>query len=180
MTDHHDSLDFAVDHDAPIPYMQRISNYYRTLGYGKPYQWAHYAQVPFTRLRKPLADSRIALITTAAPFNPEAGDQGPRAAYNSAAKFYRVYSQSIDGESDVRISHVGIDRKHTSAEDPGTWFPLAQMKRLAAEGRIGEVAPRFHGAPTNRSQRTTIEQDCPDLLAAVRADRADAVVLAGN
>ena len=180
MTDHHDSLDFAVDHDAPIPYMQRISTYYRTLGYGKPYQWAHYAQVPFTRLRKPLADSRIALITTAAPFNPEAGDQGPRAPYNSAAKFYRVYSQSIDGESDVRISHVGIDRKHTSAEDPGTWFPLAQMKRLAAEGRIGEVAPRFHGAPTNRSQRTTIEQDCPDLLAAVRADGADAVVLAGN
>jgi D-proline reductase (dithiol) PrdB len=180
MSEHQDTLDFAPEHDAPVPYMQRISTYYQTLGYGRAYQWAHYAQVPFTRLARPLADVRVALVTTAAPYNPDAGDQGPGAPYNAAAKFYRVYSQPIDGEPDVRISHVGIDRKHTTAEDAGTWFPLAQLKRLAASGRIGELAPRFHGAPTNRSQRVTIEQDCADLLAVLRADRADAVVLAAN
>ncbi len=38
---------FAVAHDAPIPYMQRIRDYYVTLGYGTPYEWAHYAKVPF-------------------------------------------------------------------------------------------------------------------------------------
>ena len=54
------------------------------------------------------------------------------------------------------------------------------MKRLATEGRIGEVAPRFHGAPTNRSQRTTMEQDCVDLLAALREDDADAAILVAN
>jgi len=32
--------------------------------------------------------------------------------------------------------------------------------------------------PTNRSHRTTLDRDCPDLLARVRADRVDAVVLA--
>ena len=35
---------FAPAHDAPIPYMQRIRDYYVTLGYGAPYEWAHYAQ----------------------------------------------------------------------------------------------------------------------------------------
>ena len=160
MTDTMDGLDFAVEHDAPIPYLKRIGTYYQTLGYGKHYRWAHYTDVPFAPLAKPLADCRLSLVTTAAPYQPDKGDQGPGAPYNAAAKFYRVYTASIEGEPDVRISHIGIDRKHTTAEDIGTWFPLKQLKRLAAEGRIGEIAPRFVGAPTNRSQKTTIEQDC--------------------
>lgn len=180
MTDKLDSLDYTPDHDAPIPYMERIRGYYAALGYGKPYQWAHYADVPFTALAKPLAQSRVSLITTAAPFQPDKGDQGPGAPYNAAAKFYRVYSEGTEGEPDLRISHIGIDRKHTTAEDINSWFPLEALRRLQAAGRIGELAPRFHGAPTNRSQKTTIEQDCVDLLAGVRADRADVAVIAGN
>ena len=38
---------FAPEHDAPIPYMQRIRDYYLALGYATPYRWAHYAEVPF-------------------------------------------------------------------------------------------------------------------------------------
>src|SRR5207248_7998659 len=83
---------FVPEHDAPIPYMQRIRDYYQGLGYGAPYLWAHYAEVPFRPLEKPLAQCRVALITTAAPYQPGNGDQGPRAPYNAAAKFYSVYS----------------------------------------------------------------------------------------
>ncbi len=180
MTDYIDALDQRVDDGDPIPYLNRIRSYYLALGYEKPYQWAQFRDVPFTPLTRPLAQSRIALVTTAAPYQPDKGDQGPGAPYNAAAKFYRVYSQSIDGDPDVRISHVGIDRTHTTAEDLNTWFPLAQLKRFAARGDIGEVAPRFHGAPTNRSQRTTIEQDAVDVLDALREDAADAAVLAAN
>src|SRR5207302_7602100 len=79
---------FAPDHDIPIPYMQRIRDYYQGLGYGAPYRWAHYAEVPFQPLEKPLAECRVALITTAAPLQPGKGDQGPGAPYNAAAKFY--------------------------------------------------------------------------------------------
>ena len=65
---------FAPENDAPIPYMQRIRAYYLALGYGTPYRWAHYAEVPFQSLRKPLAECRVALITTAAPYQPGKGD----------------------------------------------------------------------------------------------------------
>ncbi|HMD62990.1 MAG TPA: glycine/sarcosine/betaine reductase selenoprotein B family protein [Stellaceae bacterium] len=171
---------FAPEHDAPIPYMQRIRDYYWALGYGAPYRWAHYAEVPFQPLQKPLSRCRIALITTAAPYQPGKGDQGPGAPYNAAAKFYTVYSGDAAADHDLRISHVAIDRAHTTAEDCNTWFPLPQLRRCAAAGRIGEVAPRFHGAPTNRSHRTTIERDCPELLARCRADAVDAAVLAAN
>jgi hypothetical protein len=180
MTDKMDGLDFAAAHDMPIRYIDRISTYYQTLGYGKPYRWAQYADVPFTPLKKPLSESRIALVTTAAPYQPDKGDQGPGAPYNAAAKFYRVYTGSTEDEPDLRVSHIGIDRKHTTAEDMNTWFPLKQLKRLAAEGRIGGLTPRFYGAPTNRSQKTTIEQDCADLLALVREDGADAAVIVAN
>ena len=168
---------FAPEDDVPIPYLQRIRDYYQALGYGAPYRWAHYAEVPFAPLQKKLCDSRIGLVTTAAPYHPDKGDQGPGAAYNAAAKFYTVYSGDSAAEHDLRISHVGYDRTHTTAEDRSTWFPLAQLRLLAAAGRIGEVAPRFHGAPTNRSHRTTIDTDCPELLARVREDKADAVIL---
>lgn len=180
MADNMDSLEFPPEHDVPIPYRHRIGSYYQALGYGKPYRWAQYRDVPFTALKQPLQESRVALVTTAAPYDPEKGDQGPGAAYNSAAKFYKVYTGSIVGEPDVRISHVGIDRKHTTAKDINTWFPLQQMKRLAAEGRIKEVAPEFIGAPTNRSQKMTIEQDCVDILAQIRRLQADVAVIIAN
>jgi glycine/betaine/sarcosine/D-proline reductase family selenoprotein B len=160
--------------------MARTREYYRALGYDEPYRWAHFADVPFAPLAKPLAQCRIALVTTAAPYDPALGDQGPGAPYNAAAKFHRAYAHSIEGAPDVRISHVTYDRDHTSAADPNTWFPLAQLKRRAAGGAIGSVSPRFYGAPTTRSQRTTIEQDAPDILAAMRADKVDAAVLVPN
>jgi hypothetical protein len=85
---------FAPEHDVPIPYMQRTRDYYLFLGYENAYRWAHFVDVPFAPLRRPLAEARLALITTAAPFQPGVGDQGPGAPYNAAAKFYRVYSDS--------------------------------------------------------------------------------------
>jgi D-proline reductase (dithiol) PrdB len=173
-------LCFAADYDSPIPYLQRIRDYYQGLGYGAPYRWAHYIEVPFQRLEKPLAECRIALITTAAPYQPDKGDQGPGAPYNAAAKFYQTYSGDTAHDHDLRISHVAYDRAHTTAEDSNTWFPIRQFRRLACAGVIGSVAPRFHGAPTNRSQRTTLERDCPELLARCRADAADAAVLVPN
>jgi hypothetical protein len=167
-------------HDLPIPYIERTRSYYHALGYGAPYEWAHHVDVPFQPLRKPLAEARIAIVTTAAPYDPEAGDQGPEAPYNAKAKFYAVYSGDTARDHELGISHVAIDRTHTTAEDRGSFFPLAALRRAAAAGRIGPNAPRFHGAPTNRSQRTTLEVDAPEILARCRADAVDAAILVAN
>ena len=170
---------FAPEHDVPIRYMERTREHYLRLGFA-PYRWAHFAEVPFTPLGRPLTQSRLALITTAAPYQPDAGDQGPGAPYNAGAKFFQVYSDSSDTIPDVRISHVGYDRLHTTAEDSRTWFPLAALQQAVKAGRLGGLTPRFHGAPTNRSQRVTMETDAPELLRRCREDGADAVVLVPN
>lgn len=167
----------APNEDVPILYIPRTRDYYLALGYSNAYHWAHFADVPFTPLQKPLARSRVVLISTAAPYRPELGDQGPGAPYNAAAKFYRVYSAPTDATIDVRISHVGYDRVHTTAGDINTYFPLARLKEAAAAGRIGSVAPRFHGAPTNRSRRATMATDGLEILDRCREDGADVAVL---
>jgi D-proline reductase (dithiol) PrdB len=171
---------FAATQDVAIPYLQRIREYYQALGYGAPYEWAHYAKVPFHPLNTALSQCRIALITTAAPYQPGKGDQGPRAPYNAKAKFYTVYSRETVQDHDLRISHIAIDRKHTTAEDPATYFPLTELRQRAAAGRIGSVASRFHGAPTNRSHRVTLEIDCPEIVARCKADGVDAAILIPN
>ena len=171
---------FAKAHDVPIAYLARIREYYLALGYGPPYEWAHYVEVPFHPLHASLSKCRIALITTAAPYQPGKGDQGPRAPYNAKAKFYAVYSGDTQRDHDLRISHIAIDRKHTIAEDPATYFPLPELRRRAAMGRIGAVAARFHGAPTNRSHRVTLEIDCPEILTRCKADGVNAAVLVPN
>ncbi|HEY6910062.1 MAG TPA: glycine/sarcosine/betaine reductase selenoprotein B family protein [Myxococcales bacterium] len=170
----------AADDDRPIAYMQRTRDWYLALGYPAPYRWAHHRDVPFQPLAKPLARCTVALVTTAAPYQPDKGPQGPGAPYNAAAKFYRVYSGDSAADLDVRIAHVAIDRKHTGMEDSGTWFPLARLREASARGRIGALARRFHGMPTNRSQRHTIEVDCAELLARCREDGVDAAVLVPN
>jgi len=64
--------------------------------------------------------------------------------------------------------------------DSGTWFPLPQLQRLSRQGRVGAIAPRFFGAPTNRSHRVTLENDAPEILARCRQDGVDAAVLVPN
>ena len=169
-------IPFAPEDDVPIRYMDRTREYYQALGFS-PYRWAHFTDAPFTPLATPLVRARVALITTAAPFQPEAGDQGPRAPYNAEAKFYQVYSAAVDSKPDLRIAHVGYDRANTVPEDLNAYFPLTRMQEAVAAGRIEALTPRFHGAPTNRSHRVTMETDAPELLRRCREDGADAVIL---
>lgn len=170
---------FAPDWDQPVRYIERTHRWYQALGYPATYRYAHYLDVPFSPLPGPLSQLRIALLTTAAPYRSDCGDQSVRAPYNAAAKFFEVYSGATDRDHDLRISHVGVDRNQL-VDDPNLWFPLPALRRARDRGRIASLTPRFHGVPTNRSQRHTIEVDLPEVLRRLQADQAQAVVLVPN
>ncbi len=88
---------FAPTHDAPISYRMRIRDCYQTLGYGAPYEWAHFGEVLFQALRKPLDACRLALIATAA------------GARDANAKFYKVYSGDSARDHDLLNTHAAVD-----------------------------------------------------------------------
>jgi len=162
----------------PVRYIERSHAWYGALGYA-PYRYAHFADVPFSPLRRPLAQARVALLTTAAPYRPELGEQGAGAPYNAAAKFYRVYTLDGTLDHDLRVSHVAVQRELLS-DDSGTWFPLPALRRAAQRGRIGAIAPRVIGVPTHRSQRHTLQVDAPVVLKLCQADGVDAALLVPN
>jgi hypothetical protein len=173
-------LEFAPEQDRPVRYMERTRSYYLGLGYENPYVWAHYIDVPFNPLKKPLTKSVLGLITTAVPYDSDKGPQGQGAPYNSSAKFYQSYQQSIEGKVDLRIAHVGIDRKNANMEDGNCWFPLEAANRATAAGLVGKISPNFYGLPTNRSQRHTLEIDAPRILEMLQGDGVDVAVLIPN
>ena len=45
----------------PLPYLERIRNYYQILGYGASYEWAQHDDVPFASPQKPLSEMRIGI-----------------------------------------------------------------------------------------------------------------------
>ena len=73
-----DDLGFAPEWDQPIRYIDRTHAWYRALGFGVAYRYAQFAEVPFAPLAKPLSKARIALLTTAAPYQSDKGDQTAR------------------------------------------------------------------------------------------------------
>ncbi|MCC6717159.1 MAG: hypothetical protein IT555_04685 [Acetobacteraceae bacterium] len=157
------------DPGQPVAYMERTRAYYRALGYKADYVWAHHDDVPFTRLAKPLAASRVALLTTASPLD----------ASNKDAKGWRhVWSAPVDPAPDKLDTHdLSWDKETTHTNDRESFLPLAAARRLAAEGRIAGLTPRFHGVPTEYSIRKTRTQDAPDALTRLHEDGADAAIL---
>ena len=151
---------FASDDDVPIRYMARTRAYYAAIGYTTPVSLGALCRsaVP-AAAPAAVALARRASITTAAPFDPSKGDQGPGAPYNGSAKFYQVYADDIAKPYDLRISHIAYDRVHTTATDSDSWFPLPQLQRFAAtagsaRSRRASSARRPIAAIASRSRPT--------------------------
>jgi hypothetical protein len=153
-----------ADANAPVPYMERTRHYYRALGYANDYRWASFDDVPFTPPAKPLSELRIALITTASPADFD-GDK-------------RVWSGPVSPPPQKLFTdNVAWDKESTHTEDRASFLPIEAACELASEGLFKGLTARFHGVPTEYSQRKTIEEDAPEILARVRDDGADAAVL---
>lgn len=161
-------FDPGMSADQPIRYMERTRQYYRALGYAADYVWAQFDDVPFARLARPLAQSRIGIVTTA----------GPPGGYPRDAKGWRhVWSGETAQQPAKLATDMAWDRESTHTDDVGTFLPIDVLKELAVAGTVGGLAARFHGVPTEYSQRKTIEEDAPQVLRRLRDDGADAAIL---
>ena len=161
--------DAADDRSAPVEYMARTRAYYRALGYPSDYRWATHDRTPFTPLAKPLAEARIALLTTSYPPGDWNDDNPPKK---------EVWSGPIAGAPDGLYNmNLAWDKESTHTRDRETYLPILAMQALAEAGVIGGLTERFHGAPTEYSHRQTNLHDAPAILDRVVADHADAALL---
>ena len=153
-----------ADADVPIKYMDRTRHYYRALGYTQDYIWATFDDVPFSQPAKPLSEMRVVLITTATPLDFDG--------------VKRVWSAHVSPPPpELFTDNVAWDKESTHTNDRASFLPIEAASELASEGLFRGLAARFHGVPTEYSQRKTLTEDAPEILSRVREDRADAVVL---
>ena len=120
----------------------------------------------------------MGLVTTAALFKPDARSR-PGAPTTLRPSFIGCTPETQDDDT-LGISHVSYDRAYTTAEDINSYFPLQALRAANESGHIGSLSSRYYGLPTNRSQPTTMNQDCPDLLALLREDEVDLAILVAN
>ena len=159
-----------MDH---VRYIDKTREYYAAEGYAAPYRWAHFEDVPFTALPRPLAECRVGLVTTS-----EMVVRGEPAEWgdDDAARDVYALSTAIPSER-LYTKKEAYDRFETTLEDTEAYLPIARLLAWARDGRIGGLAPRFQVLYSQYSQRKTMAVDAPEILRQMREDRVDAAVL---
>lgn len=132
--------------------------------------------VPWTRMRKPLAEATIAIVTTSGvhhrdqkPFDMKDHDGDPE---------YRVIDRTRPFDT-LMITHDYYDHKDADC-DINIVFPVERLREFEHEGLIGRLADRhysFMGHITGLHIPTLINQTAPQVAGMLRKDNVDAVLL---
>ena len=120
---------------------------------------------------KPLAESMVAIVTSAALY--AAGDEG----FSNADTSYRFIASD---RRDLIMGHWSPNFDHTGvAIDLNVVYPIDRLTELAERGIIGAVAPRHVSFAGNQPDDVaTIRLDSgPAAAAALRKDGVDVVIL---
>jgi D-proline reductase (dithiol) PrdB len=142
----------------------------------KAYQWRRIDPVPWTPLKKPLAESRLVLVSSAGIVTKE---QTP---FDNAVRGGDPSIREIPPDVDVATlieTHRSDAFDHAGIRlDPNLAFPADRLRELAAAGVIGSLNHRYlsiMGSVTapGRLIKRTIPQVVPKLI----EDRVDAALL---
>lgn len=142
----------------------------------KAYPYRHVDWRPGAKRRKPLADSRIAVVTTAGfacPADPP---------FDASIRGGDCSCRIIPAETDLAtltMSHTS-DAFDTSgiAADKNLALPLDRLKSLAETGLIGSVAPRhFSFMGSISAPGRLIARTAPEVAGMMLEDEVDAVLL---
>lgn len=158
-----------------VRYIDKTTAYYKAEGYEKPYQWAQHDDVPFTPLKKPLAESRVALISTSEVAVRTWDDQRTP---QEKGEIGNVYSVPTDTPVEDLYSRThSYDMNATTLEDVNSFFPITRLRELADQGRIGSVAPTAYGVYNAYSQKKTNLTDAPEVFRGCRENGVDIALL---
>ena len=135
--------------------------------YLKAYRWRRIDPVPWTPLKKPLQDCRLALISSAAMVT---ADQDP---FDNFIRIGDTGIREISWDVDVatlRETHRSKAFDHTGVrQDPNLAFPVDRLREMADAGFIGSLNHRYFsimGSVTDPAEliQNTIPQVVPKLV----------------
>ena len=158
-----------------VRYIDKTRAYYLKEGYDTPYEWAHFDDVPFTPLAKPLSECRFTIASTSDIAIRDDDSTGDHTAEMLVGNAYVVPSDTPLERLYSRQEH--FDKYATHLDDVDSYFPISRLREAEAAGRIGSIAKRLHGVHTSYSHRHTLEVDGPLVLERCREDGVDVAIL---
>lgn len=162
--------DRQLEHRSFVSYIDKSREYYQAQGYEHPYRWAAFDDVPFAPVTQPLAESRVAVVTTSFLHHHDS-------AWGAPATGKSVYNHPVAEAPDTMFTDdLSWDKQATHTDDTESFLPLRALAALAGEGVIGSVNDRFFGVPTEYSQRKT-GLDADQIAAWCAEDGVDIALL---
>jgi D-proline reductase (dithiol) PrdB len=143
--------------------------------WGRRFDAMRFEEVPFARPRRPLAEARVALITTG---GVHLGSQAP---FDMADPRGDASFRSIPADAPperLRITHDYYD--HRDAErDMNILLPMGLLRELVAAGRVGSLATcyGFMGHIEPPHLETLLRTTAPQVAGMLTQERVDAVLL---
>jgi D-proline reductase (dithiol) PrdB len=142
----------------------------------KAYPYRRINWRPGARLRNPLSEARVAVVTTAAFFRP---DQPPfDTSIRGGDYSFRIIPIDIDLNI-LNIAHRSdaFDVRGITT-DKNLALPLDRLKSMAEDGVIGSVAPRhFSFMGSIAAPGRLIANTAPEVARMLLEDEVDAVLL---
>ncbi len=152
---------------------------------GAKRRWV-YKDAPFARLAKPLAESRLGLLTSSGhfvsdddpePFGVAGMTQGEAEARIDEFLRAMPYLSVIPSETAtelLRVRHGGYDVRSV-ARDPNVAFPVDRLRE--AVGRVGGLASDFYSFVGATAQGRLRNEALPDWVRRIRDAGIDVLLL---
>jgi D-proline reductase (dithiol) PrdB len=155
----------------PVDYIERTREQYAALGY-PAYRWVRSREpTPWTPLRRPVGQSRLALVGSGGIYAA-----GQVAFHHRDDTSFRIIDASLP-PSELRATHFAYDL-NAARSDPNVVYPLGPLRSLAREGVLGELSPRAYAFMGGiYSSRKVRELLAPALTARLVADQVDLALL---
>lgn len=142
----------------------------------RDYPWRQLGEIIPARRIKPLAECRVALVSSAGLVAPG------QAPYDNETKGGDWSWRSIPAGVDIQSlteHHRSDSWDHTGIEaDRNMGMPLDRLHELAADSVIGEVAPRHISVMGSiTAPGRFIRQTMPEIVEALTADEVDVALM---
>jgi D-proline reductase (dithiol) PrdB len=147
-----------------------------------------YDEGPFAPVKKPIAESRLALLTSSGHFvkgdDPEpfgVKDMTQEEATERIAEFLQAEPQlsviPVDTPRDrLGVRHGGYDTRGAQV-DPNVVFPHERLLELENEGIIGELAPQAYSFVGACAQTRLLKQAGPQWVELLQEQQIDTALL---
>ena len=164
-----------------VAYIEKTQQYYHRKGFSNAYRYAHFEEGPFTPLKKPVAESRLMMISSAGfEIVPDDGPEpepfkGINIGEKDRVEVFPIPSDS--SKEKLKYMTGAHNRAESHMQDVDAFFPVTRLRELQAEGLIGSLAENYLRIRPCYSTTKTLKLDAPEALRRCREDKVDVALL---